>query len=114
MKVTLPDDLADYVDAMAKNNGLSAGAVAVDLMRTAMNSEVRGAKLAAEAAAFVEEVANKDGWKDESALDDLVHDCASLSGSAVNNGGWESQVEFIFREVGIEHGREQILAALGL
>jgi hypothetical protein len=114
MKVELPQDVSEYVQRMGENNGLAASTVAVDLIRTAINAETRNAEITAKAAALVEEVAKQDGWNDEAALDDLVHDCASLTGSSVNNGGWEEQVRFILSEVGAQHGREQILAALNI
>lgn len=37
-------------------------------------------------------------YEDSDALDDMVHDAASEIGSNVNNGGLQSQIEFLLEQ----------------
>lgn len=48
---------------------------------------------------------------DEGALDDLVHETASLVASAINNGGYPKQLEYLLL-CGIP--KESILGAMGI
>lgn len=50
---------------------------------------------------------------DENALDETVHDLMSAKASTINNGGWQSQIEFIVETLGTAEGEKAVLRALG-
>ncbi len=56
---------------------------------------------------FLEELATSHGVVPE-ALDELVHECASSEASDINNGGLESQIEFLVHRLGKARARTML------